>query len=90
MRQGGIHLYVLANFISVPNRHEYIGEHQVRAQIGNSNRNDVDALILQSQPNHLLDVAVVVRNQNLRHRTSSGDTLPVRAAIDARPYKPTL
>src|SRR5260370_32947916 len=93
MRQGGSHTYVSANFISVPNRHEYLREHQVRAQIGDfthgcftvANRNDVDALILQSQPNHLLDVAVVVRNQNLGHRTSSGDTLPLRAAIDVRP-----
>jgi hypothetical protein len=29
--------------------------------------NNVDALILQSQRHHLLDVAVVVRNQNLYH-----------------------
>jgi len=32
---------------------------------------DVDALILQGKPDHLLDIAVVVRNQNLGHRTSS-------------------
>jgi hypothetical protein len=29
-------------------------------------------MVLQRKTNHLLDIAVVVRNQNLCHRTSSG------------------
>src|SRR5271167_2117756 len=35
----------------------------------------VDALVFQRQAHHLLDVAVVVRHQDLGHRTSSGRNL---------------
>jgi hypothetical protein len=44
--------------------------------------NDFDALILQGKSHHLLDVAVVVRNQNLGHQTSSNDSTPLRATPD--------
>ncbi len=95
MRKRSIHFHVLANFIAIPHRHEYVRKHQVRANIRNlshrrfaiTNGNDVDALILQGEPHHLLDVAVVVRNQNLGHRTSSGDTLPARATPTRSPAK---
>src|SRR5258708_21473853 len=87
--------YVLENFITVPARHEYVRKRQVRANIGDlaqrcfaiTHGNDVNALIFQGEPHHLLDVAVVIRNQNLGHRTSSGDTLPARATPDVWPYK---
>src|SRR5271155_4117820 len=36
---------------------------------------DVDALVFQRQAHHLLDVAVIVRHQDLGHRTSSGRNL---------------
>src|SRR4029077_13482891 len=49
-----------------------------------ANGNDVDALIFQGQPHHLLDVAIVVRNQNSRHRTSSGVTLHALSTLIAQ------
>jgi len=62
-----------------PYRHKHVRQNQVGANIRNlpdrgftvTDSDDVDALILQGQPDHLLYVAVVVRNQNLGHRTSS-------------------
>src|ERR1051325_9610487 len=96
MRKRRIILHILANFIAVPNRHENVRENQIRLYIGNfansglavANGNDVDPLILQGQSHHLLDVAVIVRNKNLRHRSSAnlsavpwanlpGDTVPL-------------
>src|SRR6266550_7601551 len=44
-----------------------------------SNGHYVNALIFQGKTDHLLDVAVVVRNENLRHYTASGDTSPAQA-----------
>src|SRR5271163_98966 len=35
----------------------------------------VDALVFQRQAHHLLDVAIIVRHQDLGHRTSSGRNL---------------
>src|SRR5271154_3229080 len=88
MRQRRIRLHVLANFISVAHGHKHIGEHQVRPNIGDlahggfavAHGHHFDTLISQGQPHHLLDVAVVVRNQNLGHRTPSGDTPPARSS----------
>src|SRR5258706_15529450 len=82
MRQRRIVFHILANFIAISHRHEHVRQHQIRPHIRNfayggltvANGNHVYALILQGQTHHLLDVAVVVRNQNLGHRTSSGDT----------------
>ncbi len=95
MRQRRIRLHILANLITVPHRHEHVGEHQVGMQIGDfphggftvANGNDVNALIFQGKPHHLLNVAVVVRNQNSGHRTSSDDTLPLWATHNAQPYR---
>ena len=75
MRQSGIHFHKLADFIAVSHRHEHVGEHQVRPHIRDlshrrfavSNSDHVNALIFQCKTDHLLDVAVVVGNQNLRH-----------------------
>ena len=80
-------LHKLANFVAISHRHEYVSKHQIRLQIGYlpyrgltvANGNHVYALIFQGQTYHLLDVAVVVRNQNPGHRTSSG----------RYPYRPT-
>src|SRR5258707_1059203 len=80
MRQRRIVFHKLANFVAISYRHEYVSQYQIRPQIGNlpyrglaiANGNHVYALIFQGQTHHLLDVAVVVRNQNPGHRTSSG------------------
>src|SRR5260221_12920851 len=80
MRQRRIVLYVLANFVAVSHRHEYVSQHQVRPQVGNlayrgltvANGNHLYPVVFQGQTYHLLDIAVVVRNQNPGHRTSSG------------------
>src|SRR6266478_1137562 len=82
MRQRRIVLHVLADFVAVPHRHEHVRQDQIGTYIGNfayrglavSNSDHVYALILQGQTDHLLDVAVVVRNQNPGHRTSSEET----------------
>src|SRR5579863_5455422 len=79
MRNRRIICYAFADFVAISNRHEHVCKHQVRLQIRNladrgfaiAHRNDFDALILQGQPYHLLDVAIVVRNQDLGHRLSS-------------------
>src|SRR5205085_9335152 len=97
MRQRGIHLHKLANFVAVSYRHEHIGEHQVRTHVRElshgrfaiPNGDNVDALILQSQTDHLLDVAVVVRDQNLRHYTPSGEATLVNATW-ALPQQETI
>ena len=75
MRQRRIHFHKLANFVAVSYRHEHVGEHQVRPHVGDlahgrlavSNRHNVNARVFQGKTDHLLDVAVVVRNQNFRH-----------------------
>src|SRR5205814_850114 len=89
MRKRSIHLHVLANFIPVSHWHEYVGKHQVRTQIGDfphgcfavANGNDFDALIFQGQPHHLLDVAVIVRDQDLRPAAK-----PYQGKIFFRPF----
>src|SRR5689334_14663000 len=82
MRQRRVLFHKLADFVAISHRHEYVSQHQIRPQIGNlayrglaiANGNHVYALVFQGQTHHLLDVAVVVRNQNPGHRTSSEDT----------------
>ena len=79
MRQGRIIFHELADFIAVANRHENVSQNQIRLQIGNfanggfaiAHGNDFNTLIFQGENYHLLNVAVVVRNQDLGHRTSS-------------------
>src|SRR5262249_51881501 len=80
--KGRVLLYVVADFIAVADRHENVRQDQVGPHIGNlayrsfaiSDGYNVNALILQGQAHHLLDVAVVIRNQDLGHRTSSEGT----------------
>src|SRR5882762_11896083 len=87
MCQRRVVLNVLANFVAISYRHEHVSQYQIGAYIRDfadrgltvADGNHVYALILQGQTDHLLDVAVVVRNQNPGHRTSSG----------RRRYRPT-
>ena len=80
MSQCRIFFHKLANFVAIPYRHKHIGEHQIRLHIGNfahrglavAHGHNLDALVFQRQTHHLLNVAVVVRHQDLGHRTSSG------------------
>jgi hypothetical protein len=98
VRKRAIRFNVLANFVSISDRHEHIRQHQIRAYIRNlshrrfaiAHGDDVDALIFQGKPHHLLDVAVIVRDQNPSHRTSSNDTLPAWATLSTRPYEMAL
>ena len=91
MCQCGVGLHELANFISISHRHKHVGKHQVwmhvrdlpHCRLAIPNGNDVNALILQRKHHHLLDVAVVVRNQNFWHQTPSGDTSPGHATPNA-------
>src|SRR5260370_7238009 len=46
-------------------------------------------LILKSHPTLFLFFSFPAPNQNFGHRPSPANTLPVRAAIDVRPYKMT-
>jgi hypothetical protein len=79
MTKGSIVFDVLANLIPVSYGHKHVRQYQVWANIGNlpdrgftvADGDDVDALIFQGKPDHLLYVAVVVRDQNLSHCTSS-------------------
>src|SRR5580704_11719176 len=72
-------LDVLANFVAIAYRHEHVGKHQVRLHVRQfphcgfaiAHSDHVNSLVLQGQSHHLLDIAVVVRNQDLGHRTSS-------------------
>jgi hypothetical protein len=65
----------LANFVSIADGHEHIGKHQIRAYIRNlahrrfaiADGNDIDALIFQGEPHHLLDVAVIVGYEDPGH-----------------------
>src|SRR5215469_15819794 len=88
MRKGRVLFYVIADLIAVTDGHKHIRQNQVRAHIRNfahcgfavADSYDVNALILQGESDHFLDVAVVVRNQDLGHRTSSDAPAHTRTA----------
>ena len=88
MRESRVALHILANFVAISHRHEHVGQNQIRFDVGNfanggfaiAHRNDVNTLIFQGKPDHLLNVAVVVRDKNLRHRRSSGNLDPAPSA----------
>src|SRR4030095_13955883 len=79
MRKGSSVFHKLANFIAVGNWHENCRQNEVGFHIGNladgclavAHGHNFNSLILQGENYHLLDIAVVVRNQDLGHRTSS-------------------
>ncbi len=73
----------------------YLGDFSHRC-FAVSDRHDLNAVVFQRKTHHLLDIAVVVRNQDLGHRTPSGNTptpdvqtalrLPFIAAARSSPF----
>ena len=68
MGEAGVFFHEFANFISIADRHENVGQDEIGIGIGNAahgsfavaNGNDVDAAFFKRQRDHFLDVGVVV------------------------------
>src|SRR5215467_8405629 len=98
MRKSRVIFHVLANFIAVADGHKHVSQNQIWFYVGDfANRcfaiahgNDVNALILQGKPDHLLDVAVVVRNKNFCHRRPSENAGNPPAGSLAHTHSTTL
>lgn len=89
MRETGIFLDELADFVAVAHRHEDVGKDQIGVRVGQAahcglavaNSDDFHAAFLKREHDHFLDISVVVRNQNSGHFNPPGGKPPHEARL---------